>query len=69
MSIKKSKEKYNHYLERYYNGVKYLDDKKRTEEEKEKGLNLLDAIMNELNKLLKKVGPYNQENILERFKI
>lgn len=67
MNITESKKHYNHYLERYYNGVKYLDDKKRTEEERENGLNLLDAIMKELNNLLKKVGSYTQGNILGGF--
>lgn len=69
MTISKAKKQYNEMLERYYNGVKYLDDDTKKYEERLKFLPLLEEIMARLNKLLYKIHDYTEKEILEGFKV
>lgn len=61
------KQRYNALLVREANGEKYLNDETVPHEIRIQSMELYQAILTELNFLLKEIGGYSVENILHGF--
>lgn len=68
MITTEAKREYNKLLDRYKNACEYFDRVDIPQEEKEKYLQHFKEILYGLNSLLRKIGVYTEQDILEGFK-
>lgn len=69
LTVKDSKIAYNKNLERWKKAEEYFENPKITQAEKEKFMSDFENLLKAQNQLLRKIGIYSQENILQGFKI
>lgn len=67
MTVAQAKKEYNIQLERFHKAERFFEDESIPYSQKEKFLPDYQKLLEGLNKLLKKVGPYTSKEILEGF--